>query len=225
MSLFSYLPLICQYFLPNLAIQRTTWCCRCTHISVIWSLHIIFVHLASAHWGFCSHITCLICCPPAVQWSYGISEVSVEVIWVGTFWVHMCINCPSENVMILNIWHVLTGCYQVLPQKASIWSCASLSIYFSMSTSVSSFALATTPNQVLLRRVLGWIGKEWALRIYSKPLPMVAMVSCVTVHDVSSHLRLLCVKYKVRKEQNWGWPPLSDFCHRGGFTHMSTVIC
>lgn len=89
-----------------------------------------------------------------------------------------------------------------------IWSCASLSVYFSMSTSVSSFGVVANTNQVLFRRVQGWISTEWALRLCSKPLPMVVIVSCVTVHDVSSHLRLLCVKYKPRKEQNQNWLPL-----------------
>lgn len=37
---------------------------------------------------------------------------------------------------------------------------------------------------------------------------MVLIISCVTVHDVSSHLRLPFAKYKLRKEQNQNWLPL-----------------
>lgn len=120
--LFSYLPLICQYFLSNLAVWKTQ-CCRCIPSSAIWSSQATFVHLAPSHWSFCSHVTCLICCPPAVQWSYGISEV----LWKSSHWQSFTMGClgahmhqlPFRNVIIPHIWDVFTGCYQVLPQKAS----------------------------------------------------------------------------------------------------------
>lgn len=81
LSLVSYLPLICQYFFSNLAVWKTQ-CCRCIPTSAIWSSQATFVHLAPTHWSFCSHVTSLICCPLAVQWSYGISEV----LWKSSHW-------------------------------------------------------------------------------------------------------------------------------------------
>lgn len=122
LSLFSYLPLIWQYFLSNLAVWKTQ-CCRCIPTSAIWSSQATFVHLAPTHWSFCSRVTCLICCPLAVQWSYGISEV----FWKSSRWQSFrvgtsgCTHASTafRNVIIPHIWDVFTGCYQVLPQKAS----------------------------------------------------------------------------------------------------------
>lgn len=163
---------------------------------------------------------------------------SQKFLWKSSHWQSFRVGisgCTRASTALQKMSRYLTyGMYllaaikcchrKLLVTGIMIWSCASLSIYFSTSTSVSSFGVVANANQVLFRRVQGWIGTEWALRICSKPLPMV-VISCVMVHDVSSHLRLLCVKYKLRKEQNQNWPPLSDFCHRGGSTHMSTAIC
>lgn len=96
---------------------------------------------------------------------------------------------------------------------------------FFKSTLLASLGAIANANQSLFRKVLERTGTERALRISGKPFPIAVVISCVTVHDVSSHLRLRCVKYKLSKEQNQNWPYLYDFGHRGGSTHMSRAMC
>lgn len=201
LSLFSYLPLICQYFLSNLAVWKTQ-CCRCIPTSAIWSSQATFVHLAPTHWSFCSRVTCLICCPLAVQWSYGISEV----LWKSSHWQSFRVGmsgCTHASPAFQKchytshlgcIYWLLYKCCHRKPLVTGILICDSVcGIYFSMSTSVLLFGNVTNTNQVLFRRVQAWIGTEWVLRIGIEPFPMVVIISCVTAHGVRLHLRLLLV--------------------------------
>lgn len=205
LSLFSYLPLICQYFLSNLAVWKAQ-CCRFIPTSAIWSSQTTFVHLAPTHWSFCSRVTCLICCPLAVQWSYGISEVLWKSSHWQSFWVGMsgCINCLSEMSLHLTSGMYLLAaikCCHRKPLVTGILISDSLcGICFSASTLVLLFGNVTNTNQVLFRRVQAWIRTEWVVRICIEPLPMGVIISCVTARGVRLHLRLLLVKYKLRKE-------------------------
>jgi len=223
LSLYSHLPLFCQYYFSNLTVQRRI------SISAVSSSYAILVHLAPTHWSFWSHVTCLIWCLPAVQRSYSISED----LWKSSCWqlfqVETSVCTCAWTVLQKTLQCLACGMYLLLLSLKAFgcryheWSgVVILTISFSKATFVAPFGAAANANWALFRSVVEGTGTEWALRICGKPLPIVVIISCAWCKLT---FEAAVCQIKLRKEQKQNWPYLSDFSHRGGSTHMSTTMC